>query len=109
MSAERSGSTYKRADSTRVHAHECLLALLVFAAGASAQVDQGQIAGTVTDSVAAVVPTAKVTTVHDQSGVAHATESGPNGSYFFTNLPVGYYTVAVEKTGFKKAQRTNVK
>lgn len=75
----------------------------------SAQLDHGQIAGTITDVSQAIVPGAKVTATSLQTGVSYTAEAGPNGSYILANLPVATYEVAVESTGFKKFVRTNVK
>lgn len=82
---------------------------LLIASVAGAQFDQGQIAGTVKDATEAIVPGAKVTATSIQTGVARTAETGANGNYILTNLPVGFYEVSVEGTGFKRFVRTNVK
>ena len=86
-----------------------ILLMAVFATVASAQMDQGQIAGTVKDSTGAVAPGVKVTATSAQTGVSQSTQTGPNGGYVLTNLPVGFYDVAMEATGFKKFVQTGVK
>src|SRR5262249_19109134 len=73
-----------------------------------AQLDQGQIAGTIQDSSLAAVGNATVTAVSVQ-GVARTTETGENGSYILTNMPVGMYEVSIQAQGFKKFVKTNVK
>src|SRR5215813_10966034 len=63
--------------------------LIVLASVGSAQLDQGQIAGTVTDSTQAIVAGAKVIAVSDATGRAQTTQTGANGSFVLTNLQVG--------------------
>ena len=81
-----------------------LLVCGLAAAGlAVAQDIVGRISGTVTDSSGAVVPDAMVTITNEATNVARPPIK-TNGSGFFSadTLPVGNYTVAVEKKGFKK-------
>jgi hypothetical protein len=72
------------------------------------QQDQGQIAGTVLDASSASVAGARVTATSIQ-GVARSVDTGENGSYVLTNLPVGLYDVSVQAAGFKRVTRTGVK
>ena len=74
-----------------------------------AQFDQGQIAGTVKDSSEAIVVQAEVTAANLQNGQRSLVSTGGNGSYVFTNLPVGYYEVTIQAAGFKKYVQANVK
>jgi hypothetical protein len=79
-----------------------LVALLVLAvAPAVAQLDQGEISGTVHDPTGSVVPGAKVTATNTKLGESRTAESGSNGYFVITNLPVGPYDVTVEARGFK--------
>ena len=73
-----------------------------------AQLDQGQIAGTIQDSSLAAVGRATVKAVGLQ-GVARTAETGENGSYTLTNMPVGIYEVSIQAEGFKKFVKTRVK
>ena len=72
------------------------------------QQDQGQIAGTVLDASSASVTRARVTATSIQ-GVSRSVDTGENGSYVLTNLPVGLYDVSVQAAGFKRFTRTGVK
>ena len=72
------------------------------------QQDQGQIAGTVLDASSASVSRARVTATSIQ-GVSRSVDTGENGSYVLTNLPVGLYDVSVQAAGFKRFTRTGVK
>jgi outer membrane receptor protein involved in Fe transport len=69
---------------------------------ALAQDATGRIAGTVTDSSGAIVPLAKVTAVNAGTRIAKETLTDANGFYQILLLPIGQYTVAAEKTGFRK-------
>src|SRR6185295_1391108 len=53
------------------------------------------IAGTVTDAAGAPVGGAIVKVVRRATGQARETTSAPSGTYTFTNLPPGEYTVTV--------------
>lgn len=81
----------------------CLAALPL-----AAQQDQGQIAGSVLDASQAAVSGARVTAVSTQ-GVSRSADTGENGAFVFTNMPVGYYEVSVQAQGFKRFVRQNVK
>ncbi|MCA1628999.1 MAG: carboxypeptidase-like regulatory domain-containing protein [Acidobacteria bacterium] len=73
----------------------------------SAQTSTSRITGTVTDSTGAVVAGATVTAKNEATGVTQTQVTTDSGLYAFTSLPVGAYTVSVERQGFKTAQRTN--
>src|SRR5512141_890992 len=85
------------------------LALLAFVSNvALAQRLDGTLRGIVEDPSGAVVGDAKVTATNVATGVVQQTTSTSAGTYTFPNLLVGTYTVAVEKSGFKKYARSNV-
>lgn len=75
---------------------------------AFAQVATGSLSGTVLDSNGASVPGASVAVRNDATGVELKTVSSEGGLYVFATMPTGAYTLAVEKMGFKKAQRAGV-
>ncbi|MFN9456764.1 MAG: carboxypeptidase regulatory-like domain-containing protein, partial [Acidobacteriota bacterium] len=81
-----------------------LLTTLVFA-----QLDQGQIAGTVTDPSRETIGAAQITIVSRQTGRRVTATSGPTGAYVVPNLPIGFYAVEVEAPGFRKFIRESVK
>jgi hypothetical protein len=76
---------------------------------AFAQLDQGQIAGVVTDPSNEKVPSARVTVANPRIGRQTIVTSGGSGNYVAANLPIGVYTVEVEAPGFRKFIRENVK
>ncbi len=77
-------------------------ASLAFALAPSAycQVDQGAITGTVVDATGAVVPNAQVTLLNTDQGITLQTQAGSSGSYTFSPVRIGNYTVTVSAPGF---------
>src|SRR6267142_5287052 len=87
-----------------------LIALIVFvvcAVTAIAQTGTSNITGTVRDTAGAVVPGATVTAKNEATGVTSTQTTNDSGLYAFTALPVGNYTITVEKQGFKTLQKTH--
>jgi len=88
----------------------CLLALLVVVAGsATAQTFRGTILGTVTDSSDATVPGATVTIKNVDTGLTRTLTTSDDGSYSAPELPIGNYSVTVEKQGFKTGLISGIK
>src|SRR5437879_4149105 len=81
--------------------------MVVSAAIVSAQTGTSNITGTVRDTTGAVVPGATVTAKNEATGVTNTQITTDSGLYAFSSLPVGAYTITVEKQGFKTLQRTN--
>ena len=77
-----------------------LLAML--SSGLFAQQNYGTILGTVTDPTGAVVPDAKITVTNTATALSREAITDNDGFFQVLSLPIGNYTVAVEKTGFKK-------
>jgi hypothetical protein len=67
------------------------------------------IAGTVTDTTAAVVPHVKVTARNVATNLARSTATDESGSYRITSLVPGIYDVLVERSGFKTVEYSRVK
>ncbi len=88
----------------------CLFALLVFVAGsASGQTFRGIILGTVTDSSGGTVPGATVTIKNVDTGLTRTLTTSDDGSYSAPELPIGNYSVTVEKSGFKTGLISGIK
>ncbi|MGA2769707.1 MAG: TonB-dependent receptor [Bryobacteraceae bacterium] len=75
---------------------------------AQTQAINGSIRGRVTDVAAASVPQAKVTILNDDTGFTRQIATDENGYYVFPNLPLGSYTVTIEKEGFEKERHPGV-
>ncbi len=80
-----------------------LAALVVVATVSYAQVDTGAILGTVKDSTGAVIPGATVTLTNEGTTFTLTTTTGADGSYIFTPIKIGTYSVTAEFAGFQKA------
>ena len=80
----------------------CLLAALPAVYGQSVT---GQISGVVVDPAGAVVPGADVQLIHDLSQTIRKFTTESNGSFFFTGLVPGTYSLKVARAGFKGYDR----
>jgi hypothetical protein len=60
-----------------------------------------KIRGTVADPSGAVVADAKISATNVATGLGYNVTSDKNGSFEFLQLPIGDYSVKVEKSGFK--------
>src|SRR5258708_6031719 len=78
------------------------LAALLLASSAYAAEVTASLLGTVRDASGAVVTGANISLTNTQTNVAKKTESGTDGEYSFTLIPVGQYRLTVERTGFRK-------
>lgn len=80
-----------------------LVALLVsLGTPLPAQVDiSAQLLGTVQDASGGVVPNGRIEARNQQTGVTSRAFSDDSGTYQFTSLPAGTYTVACTKESFK--------
>ena len=88
----------------------CFLAVcIIFGPGLKAQSVNGTISGIVTDPQGAAVADATVTlTSQERNIVVRTLQTNSEGHYVAAALPVGKYSVSVEKTGFKKAVRGSI-
>jgi len=87
-----------------------IFTLTVFAGALTfAQTFRGTILGSVTDSSGAAVPGATVTIKNVDTGLVRTVTTSDDGSYAASELPIGNYSVTVEKAGFKSGVVTGVK
>ncbi|MDX6712507.1 MAG: hypothetical protein QOH96_3523 [Blastocatellia bacterium] len=82
----------------------CCITLLIASGGLSlyAQTSVGRISGTVKDGSGAVVPEATITVTNTATNFERTAVTDDSGFYTVTNLPVGTYSLAAERKGFKK-------
>src|SRR5919109_3394585 len=90
-----------------------LAPLLVFASAlcggpAWAQLEQGRLIGTVSDSQRAIMPGVTVTAEAASLIGGQTTVTGTDGTYRFPSLPPGTYTLTFELPGFKTYQRSGI-
>ena len=81
---------------------------VLMAAPAVAQVDTGTLLGTVKDQSGAVLPGATVTITHEGQGITLTTVTRADGTFIFTPIRTGAYTVETEFPGFKKGVRRGI-
>jgi hypothetical protein len=74
----------------------------------TAQDVSASISGSVTDAHGAVVPGATVRLISDETRATLTTTTNEAGNFVFSIVKPGFYSVSVEKTGFKKFERTHM-
>ena len=75
---------------------------------AQPQVDTGTIRGAITDSSGRPVPDAQVSITNQGTGFVSHVRSLSDGTYLFTPLHAGTYSVTVEMTGFDKETKAGI-
>ena len=75
--------------------------LSALALNGNAQTFRGTILGTVTDSSGAAISGATVTVKNTGTGFVRTVTSDDDGNYSTPELPIGTYSVTVEKSGFR--------
>ena len=87
----------------------CLILVLLVTTGMLqsgwAQEVTASITGTITDPSGAAVQGATVTATSQERGLTYTAETNDSGLYRIAQLPVGTYTLKVEKAGFALAAR----
>src|SRR5579871_3949730 len=74
-----------------------------------AQSTSGSITGTVSDQTGALVPTAKVQVINEDTGSVRSTVTTSAGVFNVPSLDVGAYRVRVTATGFTTYERGNLR
>ena len=88
---------------------QVMAAALLSASFLYGQQISGSITGVVKDSQQAAVAGAKVSINNQEQGTTRDATTAPDGSFVFTQLQPGSYTIAVEATGFKKFEQKDVR
>lgn len=84
------------------------IALLFLGQYATAQTNQGVIAGNVLDSSGAAVANAKITAKSEETGATYDAVSTGVGSFRFPSIQLGRYMITTTAVGFKSAVNTGV-
>ncbi len=90
---------------------ECILlvlSLVLLATCAWSQTQLATVSGTVTDPSGAVVPDVVVTIFSQGTGLKRSTVTYTAGTYHFSGLPPGTYTIRAEDEGFQTQVREDV-
>jgi hypothetical protein len=74
---------------------------VLFTSPTFAQVINGTISGTVTDSTGAVIPNAPVTLINQATGSRYTGKSNGSGVFSFTGLQSGDFTIQISSPGFR--------
>ena len=85
-----------------------LLVFLACCLNAMAQSSTSSVTGTVVDPAGNVIPGATVTLTNAQKNFTRTQATTDNGSFAFSLIPPGQYTVEAEAKGFKKKILTDV-
>jgi hypothetical protein len=72
------------------------------------QASTGQISGNVHDESGGVLPGVDVTVTQTDTGLTRSAVTDENGSYTFTNLPIGPYRLQATLSGFRTYQQTGI-
>ena len=83
-------------------------ALLVWPAGAPAQIVTGSISGTVMDPSSQVIPEAKVVLLNEKTGEERTGATNETGAFNFPALQPGTYTLKIERQGFRGFERKGI-
>ena len=89
----------------------CCAALLLFVLGVRrtcAQVNTGDLLGTVTDSNGGLVQNASITVTNLETQETRQAHTNASGEYLVTLLPAGHYSVTVSSTTFKKFVQSEI-
>src|SRR5215469_14791856 len=81
--------------------------MMLAAATAFAQSNQGTITGTISDPAGAVVPAAVISVRNSETGVVYQGGTSNTGNYVIP-VPAGTYEITVTVPGFKKFVQSNV-
>ena len=97
--------------SSRCSVKLCFTALALWsliAAGLRAQENWGTIRGTVKDSSGAVIPGATLTATSPTLVRPIEVATDDKGTYLFSKLPIGTYTITASLTGFKTVRKEDI-
>ena len=87
--------------------HTLLLCFLAVAP-CFAQFETADVLGSVRDPQGSVIPRAAVTLTNQETGIEAKTTTDDNGSFLFSQVKVGKYSVTAEAAGFSKAVASDI-
>src|ERR1700674_1256498 len=82
--------------------------VLSFAGALQAQSPNASVTGRVTDPGKAAVLDAKVTLINKGTNIRYEGKTNETGSYYMADLPIGTYSMEVEKIGFRTVIKPDV-
>src|SRR5262245_31926041 len=91
-----------------LRATSAFLLLMALAFPMFAQTPSGEISGVVSDTNGSVVAGVRITLTNPATNAVREVQSNDSGIYVIPALPPGIYTLKVEKSGFRAAERRNI-
>ncbi len=82
--------------------------LLAASAFAQTQAINGSIRGRISDAAGAAVPAARITVLNDATGFNRSLTTDDDGYFVVPNLPLGSYSVTIQKEGFATERHPGV-
>jgi len=80
----------------------------LFIPAITSQTFRGAIQGSITDVSGAAIPRAQVKVFSSGTGLSRTVSANEQGEYVAAELPLGYYSITVEKQGFRAITLTDV-
>src|ERR1700728_2423107 len=81
---------------------------VLFSVAAWSQTQLATVSGTIADPTGAVVPGVSITIVSQGTGLKRSALTDTAGEYRFAGLPIGNYSLRIEKAGFQSQVREGV-
>jgi carboxypeptidase family protein/TonB-dependent receptor-like protein len=88
---------------------QCAFLLLLSLTSVSAQSISASLTGRITDPAKALLVDARVAAISNATSVRYETSTNGSGEYYLTNLPPDSYRIEIEKSGFKKLLKPDVR
>ena len=70
--------------------------------------DEGAITGTIQDTTGAIITNAKVTLLNTDQGLTLETNTTSGGTYSFSPVRIGHYTISATAQGFAKTTQEHL-
>src|SRR4051812_44500558 len=86
----------------------CFLLLAGSTARAQTQSINGSIRGRVVDATGSPIAQTSVSAENTDTGFVRSTSSSDEGYYDLPNLPIGKYSVTIQKAGFETLRHTDI-
>lgn len=107
---QRFGSSIQRGYVFFQRYHICpLLAYVLVAGSANAQLSSAAVSGTIVDSSGAVVQGATITLTNEATNVEQGSVTGPTGHYTVIDIQPGVYSIQVSKSDFTTIKQSHIR
>ena len=103
-----SGGAFGQHGSSKNGKTACILQTKITRTDATSDPHEKVLSGTVLDLMGVTIPRAKVKLINSEAKELRETCTNDDGVFEFTSIAPGKYLIAIEATGFKKHELTNV-